>query len=78
MPQQKKKYPTNKRPGNRPKDNRQPIVQKKIVVEPKDRILTYYPDMNVAMVAEGLGLSNAAMIKKINGFRFNDISESSH
>lgn len=67
MPQQKKKYPTNKRPGNRPKDNRQPIVQKKIVVEPKDRILTYYPDMNVAMVAEGLGLSNAAMIKKLMG-----------
>ena len=67
MPQQKKKFPNNKRPGNRPKDNRKPNAPKKVMVEPKEKILTYYPDMNVAMVAEGLGLSNAAMIKKLMG-----------
>ncbi|MDY0338469.1 MAG: translation initiation factor IF-2 [Acholeplasmataceae bacterium] len=67
MPQQKKRYPNNKRPGNRPKDNRKPNAPKKVMVEPKEKILTYYPDMNVAMVAEGLGLSNAAMIKKLMG-----------
>ena len=67
MPVQKKRYPNNKRPGNRPKDNRKPNAPKKVMVEPKEKILTYYPDMNVAMVAEGLGLSNAAMIKKLMG-----------
>lgn len=66
MPQQqKKKYPTNKKPGNRPRDDRRPQPVKKVIKEPTEKILTYYPDMNVAMVAEGLGLSNAAMIKKL-------------
>ncbi|MBN2268150.1 MAG: translation initiation factor IF-2 [Acholeplasmataceae bacterium] len=67
MPQQKKKFTNNKRPSNRPKDNRQPNAPKKVILEPKEKILTYYPEMNVAMVAEGLGLSNAAMIKKLMG-----------
>ncbi len=59
MPANNKKF-TNKRP-----DNRKPQVTKK---EPKvqgEKILVYKPEMNVSQVAEGLGLTNASMIKRL-------------
>lgn len=62
MAQTKRRVPQTKRPGNRPKDTRKVEVKKKTQ---EKKVLTYIPDMNVKMVAEGLGLSNAAMIKKL-------------
>jgi len=59
MPANNKKF-TNRRP-----DNRKPQVTKK---EPKvqgEKILVYKPEMNVSQVAEGLGLTNASMIKRL-------------
>ncbi len=45
--------------------HRKPNVPKKEHKDMGERIFIYKPDMNVAQVAEGLGISNAAMIKKL-------------
>lgn len=52
--------------------NKKPVYNKPAMPprrEPKvqqgEKIFTYKPEMNVAQVAEGLGLSNAAMIKRL-------------
>ena len=59
MPVNKNKF--NKKPEF--KKPQQPLRRDK--KEQGEKIFTYKPDMNVQMVAEGLGLSNAAMIKKL-------------
>ncbi|MBN2300138.1 MAG: translation initiation factor IF-2 N-terminal domain-containing protein, partial [Acholeplasmataceae bacterium] len=45
--------------------NRKPNMPKKEIKHVGEKIFTYKPEMNVAAVAEGLHLSNAAMIKKL-------------
>ncbi|MDY0074567.1 MAG: translation initiation factor IF-2 [Acholeplasmataceae bacterium] len=52
--------------------NKKPVYKKPVTPQRKDtkkdqgeKVLVYKPDMNVAQVAEGLGLSNAAMIKRL-------------
>lgn len=51
-------------------DFRKPTVVVKKEQKPQqgEKILVYKPEMNVAQVAEGLGLSNAAMIKRLMQF----------
>ncbi|MCR3906202.1 MAG: translation initiation factor IF-2 [Tenericutes bacterium] len=51
--------------NNQRHEHRKPNVPKKVVKDVGEKIFTYKPDMNVAQVAEGLGLSNAAMVKKL-------------
>ncbi len=45
--------------------NRKPNMPKKEIKHVGEKIFIYKPEMNVAAVAEGLNLSNAAMIKKL-------------
>ncbi|MFA5526254.1 MAG: translation initiation factor IF-2 [Acholeplasmataceae bacterium] len=52
--------------------NKKPVYKKPVTPQRKDtkkdqgeKVLVYKPDMNVAQVAEGLGLSNAAVIKRL-------------
>ncbi|OHE51051.1 MAG: translation initiation factor IF-2 [Tenericutes bacterium RIFOXYD12_FULL_36_9] len=67
MPVNNNKKFTNKKPDNRrPPQHvaKQPVVKKE--QKPQgEKILVYKPEMNVSQVAEGLGLSNAAMIKRL-------------
>jgi translation initiation factor IF-2 len=56
-----KKKPDVKKQTNYPKRDVRPVVAKPV----GERIFIYKPEMNVADVALGLGLSNAAMIKKL-------------
>jgi len=69
MPVNNKKF-TNKKPDNkRPQQHaaKQPVIKKE--QKPQgEKILVYKPEMNVSQVAEGLGLSNAAMIKRLMQF----------
>jgi translation initiation factor IF-2 len=51
--------------NNQRHEHRKPNAPKKVVKDVGEKIFTYKPDMNVAAVAEGLGLSNAAMVKKL-------------
>ncbi|MFH1693982.1 MAG: translation initiation factor IF-2 [Bacillota bacterium] len=55
----------NKKYVNKKHVNRRPIPPKKEVKFVGEKIFIYKPDMNVAAVAEGLNLSNAAMIKRL-------------
>jgi len=59
MPANNKKY-TNKK-----NVNKKPTFHKKEVKVVGEKIFIYKPDMNVAAVAEGLNISNAAMIKRL-------------
>ena len=57
-----KKNISNKKPDFK----KPPMLPRKENKQPQgEKILVYKPDMNVAQVAEGLGLSNAAMIKRL-------------
>lgn len=57
-----KKNVSNKKPDFK----KPPMMPRKENKVPQgERILVYKPEMNVAQVAEGLGLSNAAMIKRL-------------
>ena len=60
----------NNHKKNTPKKKFEPRrsnVPKKAPKDVGEKIFTYKPDMNVAQVAEGLRISNAAMIKKLMG-----------
>ncbi len=61
--------PANNRKSNNKKNfsNKRPVNHgpKREKKQTGDKIFIYKPDMNVAAVAEGLNLSNAAMIKKL-------------
>ena len=57
----KKNVSTNKSPNY----TKKPTFRKKEAKVVGEKIFTYKPDMNVAAVAEGLNLSNAAMIKRL-------------
>lgn len=59
MPANNKKY-TNKK-----NFNKKPTFHKKEVKVVGPKIFIYKPEMNVAAVAEGLNISNAAMIKRL-------------
>ena len=56
---------SNKKFVKKTDQHRKPNVPKKEHKDMGERIFIYKPDMNVAQVAEGLGISNAAMIKKL-------------
>ncbi|MBU1093380.1 MAG: translation initiation factor IF-2 [Firmicutes bacterium] len=55
----------NKRYTNKKNVNKKPTFHKKEVKVVGEKIFIYKPDMNVAAVAEGLNISNAAMIKRL-------------
>ena len=61
MPVKNFKKNVNKKPDFR----KPPMLNKKDPKKQGEKILVYKPDMNVAQVAEGLGLSNAAVIKRL-------------
>lgn len=51
--------------NHKPNVRRTNVPVKKEIKKNEHKILIYKPDMNVSQVAEGLGISNAAMIKKL-------------
>jgi len=55
----------NRRYSNKKNVNKKPTFHKKEVKVVGEKIFIYKPDMNVASVAEGLNISNAAMIKRL-------------
>ena len=61
MPAQNQKKYVNKKPESK----KSFAPKKEIKKEVGERIFIYKPEMNVASVAEGLSISNAAMIKKL-------------
>lgn len=58
-------YQQKKQIKKKPDFRKPPVVQKKDQRTPAEKVLTYKPEMNVAQVAESLGISNAVMIKKL-------------
>lgn len=63
MPTKPRPKPNKSKPKQPFKKTQTPV--KRPVIKPENRVLTYKNDMNVAQVAEALGISNAAMIKKL-------------
>jgi translation initiation factor IF-2 len=60
-----KKTKPNHQQNHQHKGKPNQFVKKDVKVSSAEKVLIYKPDMNVQMVAEGLGLSNAGMIKKL-------------
>jgi translation initiation factor IF-2 len=60
-----KKTKPNHQQNHQHKTKPNQFVKKDTKSGPVEKVLIYKPDMNVQMVAEGLGLSNAGMIKKL-------------
>lgn len=60
-------YQNNKKIVNKKFENRKSNIPRRDTKDTSEKIFIYKNDMNVAQVAEGLRISNAAMIKKLMG-----------
>jgi translation initiation factor IF-2 len=60
-------YQNNKKNVNKKFENRKSNIPRRDTKDTSEKIFIYKNDMNVAQVAEGLRISNAAMIKKLMG-----------